>query len=157
MAVPIAKPKQPSEFVGNDDEFLRRVRKNFDRSDVTRAISDQTLVTLAREFCSVLSGGGMLASKVDFWGGFYHLDNPLSGAMFLAAFDVYCPDLAEGYVRIRTGSQTAEPTVQERADLARFTATFHQPGAVRPIARMSDADVERAAAIVCNVRFKPDG
>lgn len=153
VAVPITKPTQPSGFAGDDDEFVRVVHEYFDKADVTAQMSDRTLVTVGREFCFVLSGGGMLADKVDFWAGTRHLENGPDVPIFSAAWDVYCPDLAEGYRRIRLGSRSQEPTARQRVDLATFVATLHQPGGVPSIERMSTTEVERAAATLCRMSF----
>ncbi len=91
----------------------------------------------------------MLADKVDFWAGLIRLPEGHDIPIFSAASDVFCGDLLEGYLRIRRGAQSQEPTPRQRADLVRFAATLHQPGGLPQVEAMSSQELQDAARMLC--------
>jgi hypothetical protein len=149
VGVPVTKAKQPSGFPGDDKEFLRRVDGYLLKSGVTTEMNDRTRVAYGRQFCAILSGGGMVAGKVDFWGGTIQIERGPDAAIFVAALDIYCPELAAGYTRIRRGSQTKRPTVAQSADLARFVMTLHHPNVVPAAEALSTRILQRTASEYC--------
>ncbi|RYB88847.1 hypothetical protein EUA06_18875 [Nocardioides glacieisoli] len=142
--MPLATPVPPDDLPGDDEEFLDRATANLDRADIDLRISDEKLVDRGRTFCSILSGGGMVAAKVDVWAASLEFDDG-SGEVFDAAVDAYCPNLLDGYREIRTGDQSAEPTHEERGDLARFFLDWRKV----PTDDMTDGDLSTDAAAVC--------
>ena len=119
--------------------------------------SDEKLIRLGREFCSVLSGGGLLASKVDYWAGVNHLGDGPSRSdveIFYAAWDAYCPEFRDGYAKVRLGKQSADPTGPERADLARFVAVTKFPRFIEQVRVLSDAEIRAAGSKLCGLPLK---
>jgi hypothetical protein len=146
--VPLAAPRAPSEFAGDEGEFVRAARGTLTEEKVKTKLSDSKLLTLGREFCSVLSGGGLLTTKVDHWAGSRDLKKGVDTAIVLAAQRALCGDLIEGYTRLQS-SEYPEPTAAEKADLARFVTALDQPDLHPVIAQIADADVAGDAADAC--------
>ncbi|MBL0748997.1 DUF732 domain-containing protein [Nocardioides baculatus] len=144
VAVPLGPTVPPEELPGDDGEFLEQATTNLDDADIDLGLSDDELVERGRTFCSILTGGGMVAAKVDVWSGSLQFDDG-SAEVFDAALDAYCPDLRDGYLTIRTGEGTARPTSEERADLARFFLDWREV----PTDGLTDGDLSTDAAAVC--------
>ena len=145
-------PQRPAEFFpGSDQSFLGAVRQELD--GVEAPASDADMVDRGRELCSVLSGGGAVADKVDFWSGSFDLGDPAWDAVFRAATTTYCRELADGFRADRT--EEIEPTAAERADLARFVV--RQGLGVTAFDTASDAEVADDAEGSCQtVRADPE-
>lgn len=152
VIVPLASPRAPADFTGDDAEFVRQVRVILKQDKVSTKMSDSRLVSLGKEFCSVLSGGGLLATKVDHWAGSRDLKQGVDAAILDAARAVLCGDLADGYTRLRV-SERSDPTSAERADLARFVTALDQPDLDKLVAAISDPDVAGDAEEACAIDF----
>lgn len=150
--VPLAAPRAPSEFAGDETEFVRAARGTLTEEKVETKLSDSKLLTLGREFCSVLSGGGLLTTKVDHWAGSRDLKKGVDAAIVLAAQRALCADLIEGYTRLQS-SEYPEPTAAEKADLARFVTALDQPDLHPVIAQITDPDVAGDAADACAMDY----
>ena len=150
--VPLAPHRAPADFTGDDAEFVRQVRGNLEQEKVTSTLSDSRLLSLGREFCSVLSGGGLLTDKVEHWVGSRDLKEGADVAIVLAAHDALCGDLTDGYNRLQL-SEVTVPTDAERADLARFITTLDQPVLEKSVAEISDSDLSGDAADACELDF----
>lgn len=157
IAVPVTAEKQPSDFSGDDSVFIKRVHGYLDRRKKKTDLSDAEMVKLGREFCSVTSGGGMLADKVDFWAGARGLsDESADVEIFYAAWDAYCPEFRDGYTKVRLSAKTARPTSAETADLIRFVTTFRHPDADARLAAVSDSEVAQAGGRFCAMRLEAE-
>ena len=86
----------------------------------------------------------MVAAKVDVWAGTIDFDEG-SADVFDAALDTYCPELRDGYTRIREGDGSAGPTSEERGDLARFFLEVRESD----LSDRTDGELSRDAAAVC--------
>jgi hypothetical protein len=80
--------------------------------------ADARLVTVGREVCSLLSGGGAVATKLDFYAGQRSMSEDGWTAVIGAAIQTYCPDLGPGYFADRDGPLPM--TSPEQADLVRY-------------------------------------
>jgi hypothetical protein len=144
VATTLDDPVPPGQLPGNDEELVERATANLEDADIELGLEDAELVARARTFCSILSGGGMVAAKVDVWAGtidFYEG----SAEVFDAALDTYCPELRDGYTQIREGDASAGPTTEERGDLARFFLEMRESD----LSDRTDGELSRDAAAVC--------
>lgn len=153
--IPLAPHRAPTEFTGDEAEFVRQVRGTLAEEKADATMSDSRLLTLGREFCSVLSGGGLLTDKVDHWVVFRELKKGVDDAIVLAAQAVFCADLTENYSRLQL-SELAEPTTAERADLARFITTMDQPSLEKKVESITDHDLAGDANAACELNFKSE-
>lgn len=151
--IPLAKHRPAEEFKGDEGEFVRQARVNLQREEVKSDLSDSRLLKLGREFCSVLSGGGLLTDKVDYWSGFRGLGDGPDSAVFLAAQEVFCGDLADGFTRLGLTEPPPAPTAAERADLARFVATLDEPDFAERVQSLPDTELAGDAAAACDLDF----
>jgi len=140
---PVVEALPPNSFPGDDEVFLdlygtyREITKEADRSDEA--------VALARRFCSIISGGGLVADKVDYWGAYSQFPDS-AGALLTAAGESYCPAFFAAYTRVRGSDEPAPSTAAEKVDMTRFA--FSVVGA-RPELNLSDAAIARQAGEVC--------
>ncbi|MGQ0844201.1 MAG: hypothetical protein ACT4QF_08700 [Sporichthyaceae bacterium] len=151
--VPLAPVRAPTEFVGSDEDFVREVRENLEEEKVKSELSDSRLLKLGREFCSVLSGGGLLTDKVDYWAGLRELDKGSDAAIILAAQEVFCGELTDGYTRLELGEALTEPSPAEKADLARFVTALDEPDLAEKLKAMSDEQLAADAKRACGIGF----
>ncbi len=150
--IPLAPDRPAAEFKGDENEFVRRVRDTLTEDKVKTDLSDSRLLRFGREFCSVLSGGGLLSDKVDHWAVFRGLANGPEGAIFLAS-DVLCKDQADAYERLLLTEIAPVPTAAERADLARFITALDEPDLVAKVKAIEDSDLAGDAEKACDLDF----
>ncbi len=153
VSAPITKRVRPSAFRGDDSAYVRQVHTFLDERSVTSPYSDAELVERGRDFCSVISGGGLLAEKVDFWAGFTSIDLDTSVHVFKAAGSVYCPKAFSAYVDLRLAGNTGKPTAREKADLVRFDASVGSGSFATPVDRVSDSRILRDGRRLCSTEF----
>lgn len=152
--MPLTANRPPADFPGDEARYVREVRENLAQDKVRTKLSDSRLLELGRELCSVLSGGGLLTDKVDHWSGFRDLAADGSdAAIVLAARDVFCPELADGYTRLELGETLPVPTPAERADLARFVTTLDEPKLAPRLRATPDEDLAEDAETACDIDF----
>lgn len=144
VATALDDPVPPGQLPGDDEELVERATANLEDADIDLGLEDTELVARARMFCSILSGGGMVAAKVDVWAGTIDFFEG-SAEVFDAALDTYCPELRDGYTQIREGDGSAGPTTEERGDLARFFLEMRESD----LSDRTDGELSRDAAAVC--------
>lgn len=151
--VPLTAPRAAAESQGDETEFVRQVRENLEQDEVETKLSDSRLLLFGRELCSVLSGGGLLADKVDYWAGFRNLEDGPDAAIVLAANGVFCRALTEDFTSLQLQENAASPTAAERGDLARFVTVLDEPDLGTRVGAIEDPDLERDAAKACALDF----
>lgn len=149
--VPLASPRAATEFQGDENEFVRQVRENLEQDAVETDLSDSRLLLFGRELCSVLSGGGLLTEKLDYWAGFRNLEDGPDAAILLAAQEVFCRALTEDFTNLQLRENSVSPTAAERADLARFVTALDEPDLGGRVGAIEDRDLERDAAKACTL------
>lgn len=152
--MPPTANRAPADFQGDEARYVREVRANLAQDELRTKLSDDRLLELGRELCSVLSGGGLLTDKVDHWAGFRDLADGSDAAIVLAARDVLCLDLAEGYPRLQLGESLPVPTPAERADLARFVTTLDEPKLAEQLRATPDSELADDADTACGIDFQ---
>jgi hypothetical protein len=149
--IPVGPQTAPDDFPGDDEHFLAVARGLLIALDTEAPASDQRLVAAGREFCSLLSGGGAVASKLDMYAGQRNYAEEGWTAVILAGIQEYCPELGPGYFADRSGPLPM--TSAEKLDLFRY-ATRNLIGVEL---RISDRAIERLATRTClRVATDPD-
>lgn len=141
--IPVGPTTPPDSFPGDDEKFLARTRGVLVARSTDAPGADSELVQVGREFCSLLSGGGAVAEKLNLYGGQRNMVEEGWTAVIIAAIETYCPQLGDGYYADRTNPP--ETTSNEKADLARYAIR-----AFKPNARLSDTRIARLADAACD-------
>lgn len=151
-AIPIGAPRDPASFQGSDQDFLTTASELLGKVEEKQPVTDKSAIAIGREYCSVISSGGQVASKVDFWSGQRgYLGVPAYDALLRAAGRIYCPDLEKSY--LAASASPTPPTEVEKVDLMRFIGSL-TPGEGGIFAELPDAEIVTRATAVCR-REKP--
>jgi len=150
VAVPISRPREPDDFPGNDGDLIRAFEVHVTHFEVAQKPSEQSVIEYAREFCSVLSGGGLLAEKVNGWGGASRIPTDVDVPVFLAALDVYCAEYAQEYANVRAEGDKVEPSESELADLVRFFAGLPGTVGVSKLEAIPDEEILLRSENMCS-------
>lgn len=117
-AIAIGDPQPASSFSGDDTAFATELADLLEELSLPAPVDDTTAVSIGKDFCSVLSGGGLLARKVDFWADQHQYAGHDYASIFQAALDQYCHNFLDAYLTERTVTRKA--TVPEEVDVVRF-------------------------------------
>ena len=142
--IPLGAQTAPEDFPGDDEHFLAVARGILVSMDTEAPAADPQLVTAAREICSLLSGGGAVASKLDMYAGQRDYADKGWTAVIFGAIQEYCPELGPGYFADRRGPLPMSSA--EQLDLFRY-AIRTGLGVEQQI---SDQEIEKLAAQVCH-------
>ena len=143
--IPLAPQTAPEDFAGDDEHFLAVTRGLLIALDEEAPAADPRLVTVGREVCSLLSGGGAVAAKLDFYAGQRSMSEDGWTAVIGAAIQTYCPDLGPGYFADRDGPLPM--TSAEQADLVRYVVR----AGVGDDADVPDDQILRLSRKVCGL------
>ena len=126
-----------------DEHFLAVARGLLIALDTEAPASDARLVEVGREVCSLLSGGGAVASKLDMYAGQHDYAEEGWTAAVVGGIQEFCPELGPGYFADRRGPLPM--TTAEKLDLFRFGVRT----GVGVEQKISDRAIERLATQVC--------
>ncbi|CAN5416766.1 hypothetical protein BH11ACT8_BH11ACT8_24280 [soil metagenome] len=144
---PIGTPTQAADWSGDDATYLSRLTDALTTAGQDGIGTDAESIALGRDFCTVVSGGGLVVDKVQFWASQFGIDASID-EVASSAGATYCPDLAARYAEVVAEPEPGPVTKAERADLFRFvvTRTTDDPTAVGDA---SDRQIEGRAADFC--------
>jgi hypothetical protein len=139
----------PEDFSGDDEHFLAVARCLLIALETDAPASDPRPVTVGREICSLLSGGGAVASKLDMYAGQHDYAEKGWSAVIFGGIQAYCPELGPGYFADRSGPLPM--TAAEKLDLFRY-ATRTGTGVDQQI---SDRAITRLAISAVSLQPTP--
>jgi hypothetical protein len=145
--LPLAEATPAFQFEGDDEELLARARGYLLRLGDDAPTSESDMVGTARAICSVLSGGGAVAAKVDVYAGSRSISGPGWTSVIGAGIDTYCPELGAAYFADR--SNELPRTAAEDADLVRYMVDLTLGDGYS--ADLSDRYIARSSRRVCRV------
>jgi hypothetical protein len=152
VEVPITTPRPPSDFDGAEahaaayDDFV-------EQNAIADARPAGEAYGLTQEVCSILSGGGAVTAKVDYWAGTTGFAAGESLPV-IASASALCPDELDAYTRQRDGAAPSTPAV--KADLARFYV-LQPTGSLGLLDGLTDEEVAAAAETECTALADLDG
>lgn len=151
---PISDTTLPADWPGDDDAYLALLAEELAEAGLDPVGTDDESVALGRDLCTVLSGGGLIGDKVEFFSTEYGI---VDGTQQIAdaAGPTYCPAPYAAYVAVRAETSPGAGTATERADLFRFIVrrSTRDPTAV---AEVTDVKIREQAADFCARLRKPD-
>lgn len=151
---PISDTTAPADWPGDDAQYLTLLDEGLTAAGYDPVGTDDESVALGRDLCTVISGGGLVGDKVEFFSTEYGI---VDGTQEIAdaAGQVYCPEPYAAYVKVRAETAPGPGTDVERADLFRFVVR-RSTGDPTAVTDVTDAKIRERAADFCDRLSEPD-
>ena len=151
---PIGETTQPADWPGDDAAYLALLDAGLTEAGYDPVGTDNESIALGRDFCTVISGGGLIGDKVEFFSTEYGI---VDGTQEIAdaAGPTYCPEAYAAYVAVRAETSPGPGTDVERADLFRFVVR-RSTGDPTAVTEVTDATIRARASDFCDRLGEPD-